>query len=241
MSGRTADAHGAALIAAMLLLTLVAALGAAVTLASITESAVAGDFVRVEEARYAAEAGLERALSDLPSIGDWTLALGGAATSTFTDGPPSGLRTLADGTTVDLARVVNLANCGKATSCSSSDLTSNATGQRPWGANNPVWRAFAYGPLSSLAGDGAIRSSCYLVVLVADDPSETDGSPLVDGVTPCAIAQTPPACNPGSGAVALRAEAFGPRGAHRVVEAILERSAGPRPIRTRSQLTIGVR
>lgn len=241
LNTRPSSAQGAALIAAMLLLALVGALGAAVALASNSESAIAGDFVRAEEARYAAEAGLERAIGELPSVGDWTLAIGGVRVSTFTDGPPSGVRALADGTTIDLAHIVNLANCGKTASCSSSDLTGNATGQRPWGANNPVWRPFAYGPLTALAVDGSIHSSCYVVVLVADDPAETDGNPLVDGVTPCAIGQTPPACNPGSGAIALRAEAFGPRAAHRVVETILERAPGPWPVRTRSQLTLGVR
>ena len=237
----SADARGMALVAALFVLTLVAALGAIVALASATESAIAGDFARVEEARYAAEAGLERAIGDLPAIGDWTPVLAGAVTSTFTDGPPSGARTLVDGTLIDPTRVANAANCGKA-ACSASDLTGNATGQRPWGANNPVWRPFAYGPLAALVADGSIRSSFYVVVLVADDPAETDANPFVDGAAPCAAGQTPPVCNSGSGALALRAEAFGPRGAHRVVEAVLERALGAAwPIKTRSQVNGGVR
>ena len=232
--------RGAALIVTLLVLTLVAALGASIALATASESIVAGDFVRTVEARYAAEAALERAMADLRPMADWTALVDGLAQSTFIDGP-SGSRRLADGSALDLASVVNLANCGKATVCSSTELAENSTGQRPWGANNPTWRLFAYGPATALLPAGSIRSSCYLVVLVGDDPAETDADPSVDGDTPCSSAHTPPSCNPGSGAVAVRAEAFGPRGAHQVVEAIVEQGAPGGHIRTRAQLMSGVR
>src|SRR4029077_16732021 len=55
----------------------------------------------------------------------------------------------------------------------------------------------------------------YAVVMVADDPSENDGNPLQDGVS-----QT----NPGMGVIAMRAEAFGPRGAHKIVELTVART-----------------
>ncbi|HZT75598.1 MAG TPA: hypothetical protein VFA27_03010 [Vicinamibacterales bacterium] len=217
---RCGDA-GAALVAAVLALALAGALGAALALTTATESVVAGDFARAHAARYAAEAGLERAIAELPSIGDWNLALGGAVQSTFVDGPPSGTRTLADGRVLDLARVVTSANAAGA----------------PWGTNNPVWRLFAYGPLDALLPGGVVRSPFYVVVMVADDPSETDGNPLVDGDAPCDAGETPPGCNPGSGAIAVRAEAFGPRGAHQIAHAIVERPRdGGTPLRTRAQV-----
>ena len=53
------------------------------------------------------------------------------------------------------------------------------------------------------------------MVLVGDDPSETDGDPLTDGIG---------GTNPGSGVVALRAEAFGPHGTHRIIEATVART-----------------
>ena len=34
----------------------------------------------------------------------------------------------------------------------------------------------------------------------------------------------PPTCNPGTGVIAMRAEAFGPRGAHKVIELTLART-----------------
>ena len=114
----------------------------------------------------------------------------------FVDGPPSGVRTLADGSLLDLGQLVNMTNCRKVTACSASDLTAN-TAQRPWGANNPVWRLYAYGPLSSLLAAGMVDSNFYVVVMVADDPSENDDDPLHDGVAPT---------NPGAGVLSLRAE-----------------------------------
>jgi len=184
-------------------------------LATSTESMLAGDFVRTEEARYAAEAALERAMADVALAGDWT-ALVASTLSTFSDGPPNGTRVLADGRALDLASVVAQANCAKA-ACSAADVAANANGQRPWGVNNPVWRLFAYGPFASLMPDASIRSGVYLVVMVAGDPSAT-------------------------GAVALRAEAFGPRGVHQVVSAIVERPDGAgAAVRTRTQLMTNVR
>lgn len=54
--------------------------------------------------------------------------------------------------------------------------------------------------------------SLYVVALVADDPGETDADPWQDG------AGTETAINPGAGVLLIRAEAFGRRGAHRVIE-----------------------
>jgi len=79
----------------------------------------------------------------------------------------------------------------------------------------PVWQLFAYGPVSDLLPNGTVSSPIYVVVMIGDDPSETDGQPLVDGNT---------ASNPGSGVLALRAEAFGPHGTHRIVEATIART-----------------
>jgi hypothetical protein len=86
-----------------------------------------------------------------------------------------------------------------------------------WGANNPRWRLFARGPLSALLPGSGIGAPYHVAVWVADDPAENDGNPSRDGTN-----QT----NPGSGMIQLRAEAFGPVGAHRSVEATIARSGG---------------
>jgi hypothetical protein len=60
---------------------------------------------------------------------------------------------------------------------------------------------------------GTIDSPYYVTVMVGDDPSETDGNPLQDGIGTA-----------GAGVLALRAEALGPRGARRMVEMTVARS-----------------
>jgi PilX N-terminal len=207
---RARDERGVALVLAMMAVLLLATLGLALTAATATELMIAANYRIGQEAFYAADAAAERALSELPSVASWDPLFDGSMQSTFVDGPPSGVRTLADGSTIDLAQITNVANCGKKTACAAADLTANLTGDRPWGANNPVWRLYAYDRLSDVAPGAAGSSIFYVVVFVGDDSAETDGDPLRDG--------SDPAVNPGSGAVALRAVAFAPRGAHRVVE-----------------------
>jgi len=88
------------------------------------------------------------------------------------------------------------------------------TADRPWGANNPRWQLYAYGHLRDLLSPHAVDSSYYVIVMVADDPSENDNDPLRDGAD---------SSNPGSGVLAVRAVAFGPRGARKAIEATVAR------------------
>jgi hypothetical protein len=214
---------------------LMSALGIALVLATTTETIVASNYVNAAGGLYAADAIVERAMDDLLSVADWNLLLGGAVQSAFVDGPPSGTRMLVDRSTIDLAQVVNRANCTKV-SCSASDLVA-ITANRPWAANNPRWTLYAYGNLSAMLPANAIDATYYTVAMVADDPSENDGHPLQDGDTPCLAGQNGlnGACNPGSGVIAIRGEAFGVRNAHKVVEATLTRTdaATPGPTRLR--------
>ena len=146
------------------------------------------------------------------------MLLNGSVQSTFADGQPNGPRTLSDGSAIDLTGVANMANCGNGAGCSAMDLIGNATGDRPWGANNPVWRMFAYGTLGDMMPPGSISSSFYVTLMVGDDPSETDGDPTKDDVV---------ATNPGSAVLALRAEAFGSGGVHKTIEVIVSRNNDP--------------
>jgi hypothetical protein len=158
-------------------------------------------------------------MGDILTIHDWNNLLNGSAQSAFIDGLPSGTRTLADGKTIDLGEIVNYANCRKATTCANSDMDAVTT-DRPWGANNPRWQPFAWGFLNDITPSGSVNSAFYAMVMVADDPSENDNNPLVDGAPP-----PPPATvNPGSGVISMRAEAFGPFGAHKLLELTLSRT-----------------
>jgi hypothetical protein len=182
---------------------------------------IAGNFRTAHEATYAADAAIERSLADLRAESDWTPVLAGAMQSEFVDGLPSGRRTLVDGSTIDLDQITNLANCQKPTRCSAVEVEATTT-ERPWGANNPRWMLYAYGPLANLLdAPPTVRSAFYVVAFVGDDPSENDGDPTRDGVS------TVGHPNPGEGIAVIRAEAFGPRNAHKVIEATVARHVLP--------------
>lgn len=212
---------GIALVVAIMATLVVSALGVALILGSTSDTLMAANFARSVEARYAAEAALERGAADVEASADWSGVLTGLVPSTFVDGPPGGMRPLSDGTRLDLAGVVNLANCSHASRCEESELVS-VTSERPWGPNNPRWRLYAYGPLAQLMPAPTAASSFYLVLLVGDDPAENDDQPTVDGGPPV----TGEAANRGRNVLVLRAEAFGARGAHARIDATLDRPGG---------------
>jgi hypothetical protein len=213
------EERGAALLVALMSVLLTMALGTALLLAAGIESKVTRNFRARAEAFYAADAVLEYAVDDLGAMSDWNAALSGLISSTFADGSPNGTRALADGRLLDLGELVNMANCRQTGPCSSGAMDA-VTSDRPWGPNNPRWQLFAWGFLRDLLP--AAGSSFYVAVMVADDRSENDGNPLQDGSAACTQDQ-PVACNPGTGRLELRAEAFGPFGAHKTLEATISR------------------
>ena len=194
----------------MMGVVLIGAVGTALVLTTSVETLITRNFRDGAGAFYAADAAATHGAVELSRAADWSAALGGWVRSDFFDGSAGGARTLQDGSTIDLTEIVNLANCGTPSGCSAADLNATALA-RPWGVNNPRWQIFASGRLADLLG---APSAFYIVVLVADDPSETDGDPLNDGSG---------VGNPGSGIVRLRAEAFGPGGAHASVETVVAR------------------
>jgi hypothetical protein len=200
------DERGAAMLLAIAAMLLIGMLGAALMLVSSSEIIIAGSFRGGIEARDAAAAMMARGIDDIAGAADWAGPIAGTVVSTLVDGG-AGLRTLTDGTTIELNQAVNLANCQQATNCSAADLAA-VTSDRPWGPNNPDWRLYAYGPLASvLPSATAVDSPYYVMLLVADDPSASHQAPAGDWE-----------------GVALRAESFGPRAAHAVVEVIARRS-----------------
>ena len=208
--------HGVALVIALMATTLMLSLGGALILLSSSETAIGANFRAAHEATYAADAVMERAIADLGRVTDWTMVLDGSVQSSFIDGASSGSRALVDGSPIDLAQITNLANCQKSTACSPADVAATTT-ERPWGANNPRWVPYAHGALADMLSAQRIHSGFYVLAFVGDDPSENDDDPSVDGFS---VAGRP---NPGKGIVIIRAEAFGPRSAHRVLEATIAR------------------
>jgi hypothetical protein len=215
--------RGVVLIVALMAMLMMIALGTALILTTSAESTITRNFRNRSEALYAADAVLERAVDELPAIPDWNTLLSGVARSTFTDGPPSGTRVLADGRSLDLGEVVNIANCQQVAACSIAEMD-RPTSERPWGVNNPRWQPFAWGRLNDITPTGTVNSPFYVVLMLGDDSAENDNNPLRDGSAVCASGQTSE-CNPGTGVLALRAEAFGPFGAHKVIETTVSRAS----------------
>jgi hypothetical protein len=216
---------GAAILTAIMAVALMAALGAGLALTTAAEATIAGNFRWRTEALYAAEAILEWGFAALEHQIDWNAVLDGSSSSGFTDGAPGGVRQLADGRPLDLSRTLSLLNCGRTTACTPTQMAA-PTADRPWGANNPRWQLFAFGPLTRLAG-GGVPSPFYAILLVADDPGETDGDPLRDGSPG----------SPGNGMLLVRGEAFGPGSSHSALEATVGRVPGDTTLRVISWRT----
>lgn len=214
LAQRAAEERGVALIVALMSMMLMMALGMALILTTMTETRISANYREGSEALYAADAGIERVMQDLLTVPDWNTVLNGTTTSAFIDGVP-GVRTLEDGTTIDLTQATNMVRCGNV-ACSEADLVA-ITDERPWGANNPRWQLYAYGPMDEMLPTDTINSRMYVIVWVADDPSENDGLPLVDG-------DTTNGTNPGKGVLAMIAHAYGPEGTRRVVEVTVART-----------------
>ncbi|MEO8259356.1 MAG: hypothetical protein ABI868_18560 [Acidobacteriota bacterium] len=202
---------GMMLVAALMAMLLVSALGAALILLTSSETAIAANFRHSLAALYAADAAAEEALAEVAVVADWDALLTGRIRSRLTAGSPSGTR-LVNGALVDLSQLVARSNCGKATTCSASDMDA-VTAERPWGANNPRWQLYADGEIKEFVA--GVELPLYVLVLVADDPSETDGDPAADGSG---------SDNPGAGVLLLRAHAFGPRHAHKMIEIAIARN-----------------
>jgi hypothetical protein len=126
--------------------------------------------------------------------------------SSFIDGAIDGSKTLPGGGTVKL--------CCDQTGAT-AQLQSDTDSLNLWGANNPQWKLFAWGPMSDILGNTTLDSKMYVAVWIADDPADS-----IDGVTPDG--------NPvadSNGTLTLHAEALGPGGTRKVIELTVARTS----------------
>lgn len=144
-------AGGAVILVLSLVFTsMMLALGGGLVLATMAERQAAGAFDRGREAFYAADGALERAISDLSDIDDWSHALDGSVRSTFVDGAAGGGRMLADGIIINLTQLTP-----------------------------PASELFAYGRAGAWL-PGGTDSTFYVVCWIADDAADADGDPRRD-------------------------------------------------------------
>jgi type IV pilus assembly PilX-like protein len=207
---RIRDERGAALITALLATMLLTALGMAAVLVSNTEGMITANYRRSSEAIYAADAAVEMAVQDLLMVPRWNDVISGGTagnadvssmTASFVFGDARGAEfNIPAGGTVIL--------CCSATSVS-GQLQAESNTANLWGTNNPTWRLYAWGPLSSVLPTQTVDSDAFVAVWVADDPSETDGNPMVDG----------------NGVLTLHAEAYGGGGTRKIIEVTVSRTS----------------
>jgi hypothetical protein len=210
--------RGAALLAALVVMAIVSAMGLGLALTTSLEPLAAASFEAGRSARLAAEAGVAIAVHELAGIADWNVVLAGQAWSVALEQGDIEVD-LPDGSRAGLEDLTARATCGRPGACSDSQRTA-FTAARPWGPNNPRWTVFGHGRLDRLVPQGAGLPPVVVVVWVADDPADADGDPLADsGIGPDGERR------PGGCVVAVRAEAFGPRFAHRAVVATVARPA----------------
>ena len=193
---RFSDDRGTALIIALLAMMLLTALGAATIMVSRTETAIANNYRNSQEALYAADAAVERVIQDLLMVPRWNDILGGTVQSGIIDGAETAQKALPGGGRITLTSATTQLQAAT----DAADL---------WGANNPRWRLYAWGPLSELLPDETLDSPMYVAVWVADDPAETDDDPLADV----------------NGTLTLHAEALGPGGTRKVIEVTVARTS----------------
>jgi hypothetical protein len=202
--------RGIALIVSVLFTSFLCAIGLGLALVVFMDRLAVGNMQGSVGLLYAADAGIELAARDLWRTDDWNSALGGLERGSLTDGVPGGIRQ-APGGTINLTTLTNQLNCGQDGDCSSLQMDTS-TRDRPWAGNNARWRLYGYAPFGS-AAEVERPTPCYLVVWIADDPREQDDDPSSDAANG----------EPGHGILRVRAEAFGPGGSRRGIEAELVR------------------
>ena len=197
MNARVVNERGAAVVIALVITMLLAVLGAGMLTLTSTETMIAASYRHAQEASYGAEAALERALSDLAVITDWTVVIATPNVMSSLNDAASSVR-LPDGQIVSLA----------ALSAGRQRESDDSAGPAMYRADNPQWRLFAHAPIQDLLASPATAPPLYLLVWVADDGNDGDGDPARDS----------------NGWVVVHAEALGSGGARRGVEAVIARS-----------------
>jgi hypothetical protein len=157
--------RGSVLLCALMVITLIATLGAAVTLIVSSESVISANYHASQQGLYAADAGVERAIAELRTLSTWS-SVPSSATSSVDCNDGQGTPRGPDGSTLNLAQLTIRRQA-------ESDAVYATLPDRP------VWRLYAHAPLDRMA-PGAGNSMPYVVVWIADDPDETDRNAAVD-------------------------------------------------------------
>lgn len=156
--------RGLALIATIVITTLVGGLAAALVFVVVTESRVGMNHQSSLALRYSAVAAMERVIGELRRLIDWQMVPASVSSAPeFNDGRV--VATLADGTSLDLAR-------------RTTDRQAASDAFYPAGPNRPLWTLYAHAPMARLTGRNP--DAAYVIAWVADDVDDADGDPRRD-------------------------------------------------------------
>ena len=161
---RNNDDSGVALVIVMMTITLLTALGTALTLGTIAETAVAANYRDATETLYAADAAVEFATQEVAAVADWSDVISEPGRSVFVDGQAGGLRTVG-ATALDLSEATRDVN--------------KVAGGGP-GTAGGSWVLYAFGRFEDLVPSGVSGSQIYVTVWVAnrsDTPEEDRSGP----------------------------------------------------------------
>ncbi len=156
--------QGTALLAVLMVITLLVALSAAVVLVTTMESRAAGNHEAAQFALYAADGALEQTISELRAA-DWRIVPGNLMSGHLwnVEAPPRA----PDGSILDVARLTTSRQA-------ESDVVFAPS------ADRPRWYLFAHAAFSDLVPSGVVMPPIYLLVWIADDGDESDGDPERD-------------------------------------------------------------
>jgi hypothetical protein len=187
------DERGAAMLLALIAASLIAAVAASLIVTTSTDLMITGTYRSSAEAMYGVEAGVERGISELARMPDWSVVVAAPpanVVSSFDDGStfaaaPDGRRMSVPGLTAARQAVSN-----------------TVYGATEFGADSPVWRLYAHAPLRNVLPAGLIAPPGYVLVWVADDGGDGDGDPTKDT----------------NGQILLYGDAYGVSGSRRALE-----------------------
>ena len=203
---------GVALLVALMAMSVFSVLGMALALSASVDRLAAANHEQAVELGNFAETVLELAMRDLDNA-DWDDALRGITQSVADRRAAHGSASRGLGSELDLGVAHKRADVWPDRRHVRMGPSRPPTVERPWGPTMPRWRPFLHALLRRIPRRG--RRSAYVIVWLGDDGSEIDDDPLTDGGGPAAE---------GRYIMRAHAEAFGPDGGRRAIEAELARS-----------------
>jgi hypothetical protein len=192
---------GVAMLLALMAAALIAAVAASLIVTTSTDVRITGSYRSSAEAMYAVEAGLERAISELARVPDWSAVVASPpanVVASFDDG--STFATAPDGRRMSVP----------ALTAARQAVSNVAYGPAEFAADSPIWRLFAHAALRSVLPPGLVSPPGYVLVWVADDGGDGDGDPATDS----------------NGLILLYGDAYGVSRSRRALEVAIAR-AGP--------------